>query len=115
MSLVAKVKNSRLMARTALLTGSLGIVGMIGFGAVSAAQNTISGTGYGSSNTINDSTITTTRFTNNNKLSTTNSNSQSSSSGSASSNGNTTGGSSTSGSTSNSDITTTSYVITNSY
>jgi hypothetical protein len=48
MSLVTKIRQSNITARLALMLGSLGIVAMIGFGAVSAQIGSSSGTGYGS-------------------------------------------------------------------
>jgi hypothetical protein len=48
MSIVTKIQRSNLAARVALLLGSLGIVAMIGFGAVSAQTGSSGGTGYGS-------------------------------------------------------------------
>jgi hypothetical protein len=113
MIFVNRFKAGKLSARLSLVAGALGIVGLIGFGAVSAAPDTITGTGYGSTNSITDSTITTTITKNTNDLSVDNTNNQSSSTGSSNTSGNTTGGSSTSGSSTNSSTSDTDIIVNN--
>ena len=109
------MKTSALASKVSLGAGLLGLTAIIGFGAASAAttNGNISGTGYGSNNTINTSITNKTKITNTNDISISSSNGQSSSTGSANSSDNTSGGSSTSGNASNSNTNNVSIIVSN--
>ncbi len=97
------VAGGTLMSKLAFGVASLGLVGLIGFGTAAAqtGNTSISGTGYGSNNTVTITDTNSTTVTNTNNVNVSNTTNQTSTSGSATISDNTSGGAATTGNTSN--------------